>query len=610
MANTKYVFQVRGVYQDQEGSYGPANDDIQTPESLATKLLEYSNRIGKGNPSIHHLLATELQDSRNTTAKTRKLVLGDDRSRGGDEKTIMLVGATGSGKSTLVDGFVNYVMGVSFDDPFRFTLVQLEEEENKIHNQAVSQTEWITVYKIPHQKGGRLNYTLNIIDTPGFGDTRGIDRDQCTISQIRHLFSAEFPKGVHYIDAVCFIVKAPDARLTVSQKYIFSLIMALFGKDIESNICTLITFADGAEPPVLASLKEANLPFGSTFEFNNSALFAANKKLAPKSLSSMFWDMGCKSFQKFFDEICHFETRSLTQTKDVLKERKQLKTVFESIYPQVKAGLSKLSELRNQLDEFQRNRNDIENNKDIAYEVEETKQIKVELKPGEHVTNCLICNITCHERCEYADDDQKKNCCVMNNGYCTFCIKKCIWSEHKNTRYVFRYKTEKVRKTYTEMKEKYEQANGVRMTHQAFIEELTRDVNHLFLCVKQKMRELERCKSRLKVIALRPDPLYTVEHLDLMILAEEIEKQPGYEQRIKVLNEFRPMALIDKDFENFDEEIQLAKQEMASYGIESAKKEGIILERGFDYIKDFFSPYSSTTPNIQQKRNKKNKKKV
>lgn len=53
------------------------------------------------------------------------------------EKTIMLVGATGSGKSTLVDGIVNYVMGVSFEDPFRFTLLQLEKEEHKFHNQVL-----------------------------------------------------------------------------------------------------------------------------------------------------------------------------------------------------------------------------------------------------------------------------------------------------------------------------------------------------------------------------------------------------------------------------------------------------------------------------------------
>lgn len=49
----------------------------------------------------------------------------------------MLVGATGSGKSTLVDGIVNYVTGVSFDDPFRFTLMHLEEEEQKNYYQVL-----------------------------------------------------------------------------------------------------------------------------------------------------------------------------------------------------------------------------------------------------------------------------------------------------------------------------------------------------------------------------------------------------------------------------------------------------------------------------------------
>ena len=38
-------------------------------------------------------------------------------------KTIFLVGATGSGKSTLVDAMVNYILGVKWDDPFRFKVV-------------------------------------------------------------------------------------------------------------------------------------------------------------------------------------------------------------------------------------------------------------------------------------------------------------------------------------------------------------------------------------------------------------------------------------------------------------------------------------------------------
>ena len=51
----------------------------------------------------------------------------------------MLVGATGTGKSTLVDGIVNYVLGANWEDPFRFTVIDLEQEEkDRIKNQVNS----------------------------------------------------------------------------------------------------------------------------------------------------------------------------------------------------------------------------------------------------------------------------------------------------------------------------------------------------------------------------------------------------------------------------------------------------------------------------------------
>lgn len=76
MANTVYVFQIRGVYQDQEGSYGPANDDVKTAESLATYLLRSSINVASGNPPKYQLMAQELKPSMNSSVKTRKFILG------------------------------------------------------------------------------------------------------------------------------------------------------------------------------------------------------------------------------------------------------------------------------------------------------------------------------------------------------------------------------------------------------------------------------------------------------------------------------------------------------------------------------------------------------
>lgn len=417
--------------------------------------------------------------------------------------------------------------------------------------------------------GSRLTYTLNIIDTPGFGDSRGIDRDQVTIDHIQQLFSETGAKGVLFLDAVCFIVKAPDARLTFSQKYIFDSMMSLFGKDIESNICTLITFADGGEPPVLDSLKEANIPFGSTFKFNNSALFAENKKSASTPLSQMLWDMGCTSFRKFFDEIHHFETRSISQSKAVLQERDQLKNIIAGILPQVRAGLTKLSELRAQLDLFKKRINDIEKNKDFENEVEEMHQIIVKLDPGHRATNCLNCNLTCHVDCSIQDDDDIINCFAMKDGYCAICSDKCNWNVHKNTPYKFDFVVKKVKKTYTEMKKKYEEAKGLKLTHELFIKELLLDVKCIFIGVTERMMKMELCKSRLKEIALRPDHLSTVKHLELMIQVEKHEKQPGYTRRIDMLYEFINMAEVEKDCNHFCANYNSTKQEALSYGLSS-----------------------------------------
>ena len=47
------------------------------------------------------------------------------------EKTIMVVGATGVGKSTLIDGLINFHLGVAWNETARFKLISLTPEEEE-----------------------------------------------------------------------------------------------------------------------------------------------------------------------------------------------------------------------------------------------------------------------------------------------------------------------------------------------------------------------------------------------------------------------------------------------------------------------------------------------
>ena len=84
-------------------------------------------------------------------------------------RTIIFIGQTGAGKTTLINSMANYLMAIAYDEAFRYKLIMENNNINIDKDQTKSQTQDITQYHLRNLP--RIDFALNIVDTPGFGDT-------------------------------------------------------------------------------------------------------------------------------------------------------------------------------------------------------------------------------------------------------------------------------------------------------------------------------------------------------------------------------------------------------------------------------------------------------
>lgn len=450
-------------------------------------------------------------------------------------KVLMVVGATGAGKTTLINGFANYLLGVTWEDNVRYKLIS----ETKTRSDAYSQTTWISAYTFPKVAASRFPYALTIIDTPGFGDTDGVDRDKEIAGQIKEFFSLPPPNGIDHIDAIGFVAQASQSRLTPAQSYIFQAILATFGKDIGENIFLMATFADGGRANVLDSIQAANIPFVECFKFNNSALYQKSDSMFDK----LFWEMGTKSFEAALTRFFTVTPKSLLLTREVLRERDRLETVVKGLQEKVRVAMGKIEELQQEQKAIEQHKADIKANKDFEYEVEVLKMRKVDLpNPSTYVTNCSLCGTTCHYPCGIPLDKNKDGCWAITDGRCRVCPSKCYWYYHCNSGYRFDtyYVTEM--RTYEELKTKYEKAMKKKCTTEDIVKEMETELHDLYVAVCSMIQEARRSLNRLKEIALKPDPLTEVGYINILIAAEKQKADPGYMHRVECLQKVREMA--------------------------------------------------------------------
>ncbi|XP_051536025.1 uncharacterized protein LOC127430331 [Myxocyprinus asiaticus] len=510
--------------------------ETRCPMPLPTK----PSLIHRG-PPVRYRLHTErkvLDDH----GKVRKWTYGK-RDTSKQNKIVLLVGETGSGKTTLLNTMVNYLKGVKFDHNIWY---EITEEEAR--DQSESQTSEITMYEVCPK--APLSISLTVIDTPGYGDTRGLENDLEVAENLSTLFQSE--DGVHEIDAICFVIQASKNRFSDRQHYIISSILSLFSKDIVNNIVFLITHSDGLPPQnVLNAINKSKIPCKRDssgqpvyFLFNNREAEGRQTETRYLHAQRDAWDSSMENMKKFFESLKKQNRKSLEMTSDVLRERMQLEASISNLQMRIQEKEFKKTEKIQIQEILRQNKEKIDKCTNFPIEVSRTYKEKVLIVSdswkNRKATTCTVCEENCHEYgCWWVSGPSK--CEVMKNGFCTVCTGKCHHSKHvkENKKYVIRNSSTNMQ--YDDIKREY--AEEQSMLFFKIMQNIEKDLKELEAQKSILLYDAYMAISHLSKIALKPDSAFTLHHLDFFIPRV---KEAGKDNWVRELEILRKVAIAEE----------------------------------------------------------------
>lgn len=183
---------------------------------------------------------------------------------------ILLLGETGVGKSTFINSVANYLTYKYFDIAEKNNLIVLipsifgiQDKHKKDHKVTVgtridvneyleigsSATQDVKTYVFPIWNG---KVKVRIIDTPGLGDTRGIEQDERNCDYI-----FKYVSKLDYLHAVCVLFKASESRKTMFFEYCFSQLLCRLDKLATDKLFFLFTRCGNSGAPEALSVLEA-----------------------------------------------------------------------------------------------------------------------------------------------------------------------------------------------------------------------------------------------------------------------------------------------------------------------------------------------------------------
>ena len=380
---------------------------------------------------------------------------------------LLLIGETGSGKTSFLKLLCNFneVLQHGFDRAISQKRLRRFNDDLKENHKALemqSKTDETSHYTIEID-----GLTLGIIDTPGFGDTRGIEQDKKNVKNIVDKVNA-----VTYIHCICLVMNGRQSRLTTQLKYVVSEISAILPKSCVYNMIVVLTnvwnsyetsFAlKELEPYLGAEVKNLQVVYIDN-PFCVLEKMTSNNVLDVSYLKSGF-QIAAKSLEGMFETLTTFEQIYTTNfyTLHVMKESIEKQTV--DLFLAIENKVNTEQSIATVVDEVKKSEQAKELNQDFAFQITVWNKIDT----SSHNTICAICNSNCHIHCSLPkalDSEPLKGCVCMNLETCKECNHLYLGHTHQDFIYEQSEKTvlDEIKKTTFDKAEKSIQDLGLQL---------------------------------------------------------------------------------------------------------------------------------------------------
>lgn len=399
---------------------------------------------------------------------------------------IALLGETGAGKSTFYQALLDHVMGKTVEE----VIAANGTERNEDMKEGGSQTKCTVTKDV---KGP--DYVLHIIDTPGIGDTEGVDEDAKHVDNITEFMSR------HEFNAICIVVKNGSNRSTQRMGYIINEIKSNMTTDIwPDQVFTILTRCAVNRDPgldTLAVIEEYGLPTDDedgerfftvdnyAYERTGSSKVTKAKRIAYEEAQGQLAaiiNAARRQPLKSGSKIGELRVHRLS-CRDKAKE-------MDSTIKNIEATETTLAAKRAQLKAAQTDQAAFSD-----FETEEYVEKKVprDMAPGTKATVCGICDTRCHDPCHLANYGRILGCAAFHSDGSCSCGHSVSNHRHTNKYWV----TERVLEPVLnpEYKRRYEQAR----TNEEKIAAATEGIMEKLETLKRKKDEFTRAIAKIYV---------------------------------------------------------------------------------------------------------------